>query len=83
MSPDVIKKRIQENLIVEDIILRDLTGGGDHWLVTIVSPAFEGKTLIEQHKMIMNLFTDDIASNSLHALSLKTFTPARWKALQK
>jgi len=83
MSAEAIKKRIQENIVTREVILQDLTGGGDHWQVTVVSEQFEGLPLIQQHKMVLDLFSQDIATNHVHALSVKTYTPQRWKKVQQ
>lgn len=53
----------------------DLTGTQDHWQATIVSPAFAGKSRIEQHRMVFDLLKAEVNSNEVHALTLKTFTP--------
>lgn len=58
---------------------RDLTGGGDHWQVIIVSPAFEGKGLLEQHRLVNEVLKAEIGDQRIHALALKTFTPAQWE----
>lgn len=54
--------------------ITDLTGTSDHFQAVIVSRAFEGKTRIEQHKMVYASLGDAMKS-SIHALSLKTQTP--------
>ena len=56
----------------------DLTGTADHWQVVAVSPAFEGKTLIAQHRMVKDVFDSLIQTGELHALTIKTMTPAQW-----
>ncbi len=53
-----------------------------HFYATVVSTAFQGITKIKQHKIVKNLFTEQFADDSIHALSLKTFTPEKWAALQ-
>ncbi len=58
--------------------LKDLTGTGDHWQVTIVTQAFAGKSMLDQHRMVKALFEADIASGAVHAFSLKTYTPEAW-----
>lgn len=52
-----------------------------HFYATVVSPAFEGLLKMKQHKLVMALFSDAIADESIHALSLKTYTPEKWAAL--
>ena len=50
----------------------DLAGDNDHWQVSITSPAFTGKTRIQQHKMVYEAFK----GRDIHALAVKTFTPS-------
>ncbi|MCA9620846.1 MAG: BolA family transcriptional regulator [Myxococcales bacterium] len=51
----------------------------DHVQGLIVSPQFEGKTMIACHRMVMQLFNTEIASNELHAFTFKTFTPEQYE----
>ena len=51
----------------------DATGAGDHFAVTIVSPAFEGKALVERHQMVYRALDPLMAR--IHALQLKTVSP--------
>ncbi len=53
-----------------------------HFYVTVVSPDFIGQSKIKQHKMIKDLFTDQFADETIHAMSLKTLTPEKWAALK-
>lgn len=54
-----------------EVILKDLVGDGDHYEVTIKSPLFNGKSKIEQHRMV-NTALKDYLGRALHALSIKT-----------
>ncbi len=54
------------------IEVTDLTGGGDHYEVSIVSDAFKGLSRIDQHKAVMQVFAEELQTGELHALSLKT-----------
>ena len=51
-------------------------GGGGHFVVEIVSDAFEGKTLIQRHRLVYDALGDEMQKNEIHALSLKASTPA-------
>ncbi|MGY0399178.1 MAG: BolA family protein [Ostreibacterium sp.] len=53
-----------------------------HFYVTVVSPVFDGLTKIKQHKMVKDLFSEQFANESIHAMSLKTYTPQKWAILQ-
>jgi BolA protein len=44
----------------------------------IVSAAFEGRTLLEQHRLV-NDAVADLFSEKIHALALRTVAPSRWE----
>ncbi|MGB5180446.1 MAG: BolA family protein [Gammaproteobacteria bacterium] len=48
--------------------------GGGHFIVTIVSPVFENKTLIQRHRLVYDA-VGDIMHNEIHALSIQARTP--------
>ena len=66
-----IKQRIQTAIPDARVEVEDWTGGGDHFRATVVSPAFSGKSRIEQHRMVYAVFGDEIGG-PIHALSLTT-----------
>jgi stress-induced morphogen len=78
---DEIRSTLEKALPGSTIETQDLTGGGDHWQVVIVSPAFEGKGLVEQHQMVYGALKEAMGDQRIHALALKTYTPAQWEKL--
>ena len=66
-----LKQRIQTAIPDAHVEVEDWTGGGDHFRATVVSPAFNGKSRIEQHRMVYAVFGDEIGG-PIHALSLTT-----------
>ena len=54
-------------------------GADRHFSALVVAPGFEGRSRVEQHQMIYALFRDEMASEEVHALALKTYTPAEWE----
>jgi acid stress-induced BolA-like protein IbaG/YrbA len=61
------------------ITIRDLTGGGDHLEAIVVSSKFEGKTRVKQHQLVYGALQSALASEAIHALALKTYTPQAWQ----
>ena len=53
----------------------EVTGDGRNFEAVVISPEFEGKSLIQRHRMVMSTVQQQIASDELHALSIKAFTP--------
>lgn len=83
MTPDQLKARIESLAPQTEVQVNDLTGTQDHYEAIIVSPAFVGKPMIEQHRMIFGLVKAEVDSGEVHALTLKTFTPDQFKTRSK
>jgi len=73
LSKEDLEKHIKESIPDSKVIIEDLRGDGDHYNATVISKSFEGKTKIEQHKMVYNSLNGKMG-NELHALMLKTKT---------
>jgi acid stress-induced BolA-like protein IbaG/YrbA len=81
ITPEEIKQTLSDALPVTLVETQDLTGGGDHWQLIIVSPVFEGKGLLEQHRIVNEVLKEPLADQRIHALALKTYSPAQWEKL--
>lgn len=78
---DAIRQRITDALPGSQVDVKDLTGTGDHFEARIISPAFAGKPMVEQHQLVYRPLQDWLKTGELHALVLKTYTPEQWKKL--
>lgn len=79
MTPIELKKKIEALAPETQVEVIDLTGTADHYQAIIVSPAFEGKMMIDQHRMVYQLLQSEVDSGEVHALTLKTYTPTQYK----
>jgi stress-induced morphogen len=52
--------------------VEDRTGGGDHFQVTVVSEAFNGLALIQQHKLVNQALAAPLADGTIHELRIRT-----------
>jgi acid stress-induced BolA-like protein IbaG/YrbA len=77
MTSQEIRDRIQAEIAGAQAVVRDYTGTGDHFEVQVVAQAFEGKTLVERHQMVYAALGAAVDGRTIHALSLKTLTPAQ------
>ena len=66
-----IETLIKESMPDANIVIQDLAGDGNHYSATITSSQFNGKSKIEQHKMVYNSLKGKMG-NELHALAIKT-----------
>ena len=71
LSKEDLEKYIKENIPDSIITIEDLRGDGDHYSATVISKSFEGKSKIEQHKMVYDSLKGKMG-NELHALAIKT-----------
>lgn len=55
---------------------------GQHFEAYVVSSAFDGLPLVRQHQLVLNSLKQEFGSNAVHAVALKTFTPAKWEQAQ-
>ena len=78
MDPKEIEQMIGAALPGSRVEVKDYTGGGDHFEALVVSPAFEGKTLVERHQLVYTALGDAMRVR-VHALTLKTLTPAQYE----
>ena len=50
-------------------------GEGCNFSIRVVSSAFAGKSMLEQHRMVNKALSEAIRSGALHAVTLDTRTP--------
>jgi stress-induced morphogen len=74
MRKEDIAAKIRAALPDAAVELRDLTGTADHWEAVVISQAFAGKSLLQQHRLVFDALADEM-KGPIHALTLKTFTP--------
>ena len=89
-TKDIIINKLREAFVPESLDVLDEShlheghaghrpGGETHFRVYIVSPAFEGKSRIERHRMINATLTAELAA-SVHALAIKALAPGEGSA---
>lgn len=77
MTADELRTIIANGLACDHL---ELSGDGRHWYATVVSPEFEGQRLIKRHQRVYATLGAKIQTDEVHALSMKTYTPAEWAA---
>ena len=74
MTPEEIKAMIEAGI---EGAQAQVDGDGHHFQARIVAPAFEGLNMVRQHQLVYEALGNAFQDN-LHALSIKTYTPAQW-----
>ena len=69
----LIQAKLESGLEGSEVAME---GDGCNCSAVIVSPIFEGLSLLQRQRLVLGLVKEEIKSGELHALSVKTFTPA-------
>jgi stress-induced morphogen len=75
MTTNDIEKLIKEGLPDATVDVRDPMNDRTHFEATVLSPSFQGKSRVQQHKMVYAALGDSF-DGPLHALALKTGVPS-------
>jgi len=78
MDPNEVRQLIEQGLPGAIVDVQDTTGGGDHFEALVVSDQFDGKGLVERHQLVYATLGDAMSAR-VHALALKTLTPAQYQ----
>jgi stress-induced morphogen len=76
MDADAVAERIEAAIPdAEASVERNLGHRNEqHYTARVVSPSFEGKSLVEQHQLVHDALEDELTAD-IHALQLETLTP--------
>ncbi|ABX09008.1 BolA family protein [Prochlorococcus marinus] len=75
LKPAQVVASIKKALPDAEVTVEDLSGGGDHFQVNVISTSFMGLSLIKQHQLVYGALQKELASEAIHALALNTSIP--------
>lgn len=76
-SAERIKELIEGALTECTALVNDDANDGEHFSAQVTAQEFDGLSLVKQHQLVYKALGDHMKSD-IHALALKTYTPARW-----
>lgn len=80
LSAQQLETYITQNLACEYI--KVMGEDGSHFEAVVVSAAFVGKSMVQQHQLVYAALGDRMRAE-IHALSMKTYTPEKWDEVIK
>jgi acid stress-induced BolA-like protein IbaG/YrbA len=80
MHPIEIESILRAALALDELYVQ---GDNGHFQVIAVSALFAGMSRVKKQQTIYAPLTEQIASNAIHALSIKAFTPEEWQRDRK
>ncbi|TAK74953.1 MAG: BolA family transcriptional regulator [Gammaproteobacteria bacterium] len=79
MQPEEIRHLIENGLQNAEAYVE---GDGAHFTAVVVSPDFAGKSRLQKQQLVYDTVRQQLLDGTLHALSIKTFTPDEWQVLE-
>jgi len=74
VTPEQVEQYIRSGLQCDHV---QVSGDGHHFEAVIVSPAFRGKSRVQQHQLVYAALGDRMRAE-IHALSMQTLAPEDW-----
>lgn len=81
MDADSIKTLLEDHLPGAEVRVHG--DDGVHFEALVISPAFIGKTLLQQHRLVYEALGEQMSNQAIHALAIKTYTPEAWRQHQR
>ena len=77
MPIEDLRAKLESSFPGDEIHLNSPMDDNNHFQLVVVSPRFDGKTMVEQHQMVYQALGDAMRE-AVHALAMKTYTPDQW-----
>ncbi|GAA4901546.1 BolA family protein [Ferrimonas pelagia] len=71
-----IEQRLQDALQLTEV---DVRSDGSHYTIVAVGEGFDGQSKVKRQQAVYAPLMDKITDGTLHALTIKAFTPAEWQ----
>lgn len=80
MQTEEIQQLIEAGMKTEVVRVK---GDGRHFTAVVVSPEFADKSRLDRQRLVFGALKQALASDRLHAITLKTYTPDEWHQIEK
>lgn len=77
MQPNEIKALLDAGLENCDVRVE---GEGSHFDILVIGEVFAGMRPVQKQQLVYGVLNEQIASGSIHAVNIRTFTASEWEA---
>lgn len=78
MQAEDVKQVIESQLVDSQVMT---AGEGCNFEITVISEQFTGLSPVKKQQLVYACLNKQIASGDIHAVTIKTYTPEQWAAL--
>ncbi len=79
MQAAEVKQLVEQQLQGCEVIT---AGEGCDFQVTVIGEIFEGLSAVKKQQLVYGCLTDQIANGTIHALTIRAYTPQQWQTAQ-
>ena len=79
ISSEALTKYVQQAMPDASVLVTDRTGTMDHFNIRVVSDFFQGKNLLDRHRLVYEALAEPLKDGRIHALEIKAETAAESK----
>uniref|UniRef100_A0A915K8R4 BolA-like protein n=1 Tax=Romanomermis culicivorax TaxID=13658 RepID=A0A915K8R4_ROMCU len=77
----IVEEKLRQQLAPDYLEITDISDGcGAKYDIVVVSKHFEGKPLLQRHRLVNETLAEEM--KSIHALTMKTLTPNQWDVMK-
>lgn len=80
MDLELVKSTLVSELNLDEAIVKS---DGSHFQITVIGSCFDGLSRVKQQQIVLKLLSDYIADGSMHAVTIKAYTPVAWEKDKK
>jgi acid stress-induced BolA-like protein IbaG/YrbA len=77
MDAATVKVLLQDHLSECEF---QVQGEGNHYDIVAIGDVFEGLRPVKKQQLIYAALNEQIADGTIHAVNIRTYTPAQWRA---
>lgn len=82
ITSSFLEEKLKKEIGATHVDIVDLSDGcGTKFQALIVSPQFEGKPLLQRHRLVNSTLEEEM--KIIHAFQMKTLTPEQWEQQNK
>lgn len=78
MQAEEVKRIVESQIAGSQVVT---AGEGCNFEITVISEVFTGLSPVKKQQMVYGCLNEQISSGAIHALTIKTYTPDQWAAL--
>jgi len=74
ITEDSLTAYIKKTIPDANVYIADKTGAMDHFMIQVVSDVFQGKNMLDRHRLVYDALREPMQDGRIHAVEIKAQT---------